>query len=160
MQETQNWFLGGEDPLEKEMATHSRSLAWKIPQTEESIRLQSMGSQRVRHNLATKQQQRMYSLMKSKLPTAPRRNRGSGSSEPLATEFSSTDQFITLFSVFLFKDQSIHNLVFCVLLFKVIFLICSVDSLTLNSRPTALWLTPEWSLSNTCGFSIRYITAF
>ena len=160
MQETQNWFLGGEDPLEKEMATHSRSLASKIPQTEESARLQSMGSQRVRHNLATKQQQRMYSLMKSKLPTAPRRNRGSGSSEPLATEFSSTDQFITLFSVFLFKDQSIHNLVFCVLLFKVIFLICSVDSLTLNSRPTALWLTPERSLSNTCGFSIRYITAF
>ena len=138
MQETQVQSLGGEDPLEKEMATHSRSLASKIPQTEESARLQSMGSQRVRHNLATKQQQRMYSLMKSKLPTAPRRNRGSGSSEPLATEFSSTDQFITLFSVFLFKDQSIHNLVFCVLLFKVIFLICSVDSLTLNSRPTAL----------------------
>ena len=42
--------LGREDPLEKEMATHSNILAWKIPWTEEPSRLQSMGSQRVRHN--------------------------------------------------------------------------------------------------------------
>ena len=41
---------GWEDPLEKEMATHSSILAWKIPWTEESCRLQSMGSQRVRHD--------------------------------------------------------------------------------------------------------------
>ena len=39
-----------EDPLEKAMATHSSTLAWKIPWTEEPGRLQSMGSQRVRHN--------------------------------------------------------------------------------------------------------------
>ena len=49
--------LGWEDPLEEEMATHSSILAWKIPWTEEPGGLQSMGSQRVRHNLATKQQQ-------------------------------------------------------------------------------------------------------
>ena len=42
--------LGQEDPLEKEMATHSSTLAWKIPWTEELGRLQSMGLQRVRHN--------------------------------------------------------------------------------------------------------------
>ena len=42
--------LGWEDPLEKEMATHSNTLAWKIPRTEEPCRLQSMVSQRVRHN--------------------------------------------------------------------------------------------------------------
>ena len=42
--------LGQEDPLEKEMATHSSTVAWKIPQTEEPGRLQSMGSQRVGHN--------------------------------------------------------------------------------------------------------------
>ena len=42
--------------LEKEMATHSSTLAWKIPWMEEPGRLQSMGSQRVGHNLATKQQ--------------------------------------------------------------------------------------------------------
>ena len=42
--------LGGEDPLEEEMATHSSILAWKIPQTEEPGGLQSLGSQRVRHN--------------------------------------------------------------------------------------------------------------
>ena len=44
-QETWARFLGQEDPLEKEMATHSRILAWRIPQTEEPGRLQSMGSQ-------------------------------------------------------------------------------------------------------------------
>ena len=41
--------LGQEDPLEKETATHSSTLAWKIPWTEETGRLQSMGSQRVGH---------------------------------------------------------------------------------------------------------------
>ena len=45
MQETQTWSLDWEDPLEKEMATHSSTLAWKIPWTEERGRLQSMGSQ-------------------------------------------------------------------------------------------------------------------
>ena len=47
MQETQVQSLGGEDPLEKEMATHSSTLAWKSSWTEESGRLQSMGSRRV-----------------------------------------------------------------------------------------------------------------
>ena len=42
--------LGREDPLEKEMATHSSILAWKIPWTEEPGRLQSMGLQRVGHD--------------------------------------------------------------------------------------------------------------
>ena len=42
--------LGREDPLEKEMATHSSTLAWKIPRTEEPCRLQSMGSQTVGHD--------------------------------------------------------------------------------------------------------------
>ena len=44
MPETRVQSLGWEDPLEKEMATHSRTLAWKIPWTEEPGRLQSMGS--------------------------------------------------------------------------------------------------------------------
>ena len=42
--------LGWEDPLEKEMATHSSILAWKIPWTEEPGRLQSIGLQRVEHD--------------------------------------------------------------------------------------------------------------
>ena len=50
MQETGVQSLGREAPLEKEMATHSSTLAWKIPWTEEPGRLQSMGSQRVGHN--------------------------------------------------------------------------------------------------------------
>ena len=50
MQETQVRSLGREDPLEKETATHSSILAWKIPWTEEPGRLQSMGWQRVGHN--------------------------------------------------------------------------------------------------------------
>ena len=50
MQETRVRSPGWEDPLEKEMATHSSTLAWKIPWMEEPSGLQSMGSQRVGHN--------------------------------------------------------------------------------------------------------------
>ena len=50
MRETQVRSLGWEDPLGKEMATHSSTLAWKIPRTEKCGRLQSVGSQRVGHN--------------------------------------------------------------------------------------------------------------
>ena len=53
MWETQVRSLGREDPLEKEMAIHSSTIAWKIPWTEELGRLQAMGSQRVRHDWAT-----------------------------------------------------------------------------------------------------------
>ena len=49
--------MGREDPLEKAMATHSSVLAWRIPWTEEPGGLQSMGSQRIRHNPA-----RMHTL--------------------------------------------------------------------------------------------------
>ena len=68
MRETRVRFLGWEDPLEKEMATHSSALAWKIPWMEERGRLQSMGSQRVRHNWATS----LYiPLLKISLPLHP-----------------------------------------------------------------------------------------
>ena len=50
VQETWVRSLGWEDPLEKEMATHSSTLAWKIPWTEEPCRLPSMGLQRVGHD--------------------------------------------------------------------------------------------------------------
>ena len=50
MWETWVQSLGWEDPLEKEMATHSNVLAWRIPWTEKPGRLQSMGLQRVGHN--------------------------------------------------------------------------------------------------------------
>ena len=50
VRETQIQSLGWEDPLEKEMATHSSILAWKISWTEEPGGLQSIGSQRVRHD--------------------------------------------------------------------------------------------------------------
>ena len=53
MQETWVRSLGREDPQEKEMATHSSTLAWKIPWMEECGRLQSTGSKRVRHDWAT-----------------------------------------------------------------------------------------------------------
>ena len=50
MRETQVQSMDQEDPLEKEMATHSSTLAWKIPWMEERGRLQSMGLQRVGHD--------------------------------------------------------------------------------------------------------------
>ena len=49
-------FLGWEDPLEKEMATHFSILAWEIPWTEEPCGLHTTGSQRARHDLTSKQQ--------------------------------------------------------------------------------------------------------
>ena len=59
-QEMQFQFLGQEGPLEKEMSTHSTVLAWEMPWTEEPGGIQSMGSQRVGHDLMTKQQQQNY----------------------------------------------------------------------------------------------------
>ena len=56
MQEMWVRSLGQEDPLEKEMATHSSILAWEIPRAEEPGGLQSMGLQKVRHDLGPKQQ--------------------------------------------------------------------------------------------------------
>ena len=53
MWETQVQSLGQEDPLEKEMGTHSNILAWRIPWTEKPGRPQSMGSQKVKHDYAT-----------------------------------------------------------------------------------------------------------
>ena len=53
MQETPFQSLGQGDPLEEEMATHSSILAWKIPLTKEPGGLQSMGSQRIGHDLLT-----------------------------------------------------------------------------------------------------------
>ena len=50
MQETQVRYLGQEDPLEKEMATHSSVAAWRVPWTEEPGGLQSMGSKKVGHD--------------------------------------------------------------------------------------------------------------
>ena len=53
IQETRIWSLGQEDPLEKEMETHSSTFAWRIPWTEEPGRLKSLGSERVGHDWAT-----------------------------------------------------------------------------------------------------------
>ena len=54
IQETWVRSLGQEDPLEKEIATHSSTLAWRIPWMKEPGRVQSMGSQRIRHDCVTK----------------------------------------------------------------------------------------------------------
>ena len=57
MQETRVQSLGQEDPLEKQMATHSSILAWDIPWTEEPGGLESTGSQKLRNNFVAKEQQ-------------------------------------------------------------------------------------------------------
>ena len=61
-QEMLVWSLGQEDPLQKEMVTHSSILAWEIPWTEEPGGLLSMGSQRVGRGLLTKQQHAPFHL--------------------------------------------------------------------------------------------------
>ena len=63
MQEIRVQSLGWDNPLEKEMATHSSIPAWEITWTEEPGGLQSMGSQRVREDLATKQQQWILTML-------------------------------------------------------------------------------------------------
>ena len=63
MQETWVQSLGLEDSLQKGMATHSSILAWKIPWTEDPGGLQFMGSQRVGHDLVTKQQFSLATLI-------------------------------------------------------------------------------------------------
>ena len=60
--ETQVQSLGQKEPLEKEMATHSSILAWRIPRTEEPGELQSMGLQRVGHNWAHQEQKGLEAL--------------------------------------------------------------------------------------------------
>ena len=65
MQEPWVWSLAWEDPLEMEMATHSNILTWKTPWAEEPGGLQSMGSQGVRHDLATEQKQPICNLANS-----------------------------------------------------------------------------------------------
>ena len=62
MAQTQVQSLGQEDPLEKGTATHSSILAWRIPWTKETGGLQPVGLQRVKHNLATKQHDRMEAI--------------------------------------------------------------------------------------------------
>ena len=71
MQEMQVSYLGWEDPLEKEMATHSIILAWKIPWTVEPGMLQSMGSLRVRHDLVTIQHNVQVSMLLSQFNPHP-----------------------------------------------------------------------------------------
>ena len=56
----QVWSLGREDPLEKKMSTHPSIFAWEMPWMEETDGLQSMGSQRARHDLVTTQQQHIF----------------------------------------------------------------------------------------------------
>ena len=72
MQEIRVRSLCREDPLEKEMATHSSILTWKIPWMEEPGRLQSMGWQKVRQNLATKQQRTTTNLYLQSCPPGSR----------------------------------------------------------------------------------------
>ena len=71
--ETKVQSRGGEDSLEKEMATHSSILAWEIPWTEEPSGLQSLGLQRVRHDLVIKPSPPLFTYLESALNCVSRR---------------------------------------------------------------------------------------
>lgn len=77
--------------------------------------------------------------------TAPRGNTGPGPWESLVTVFSSSNQYTTLFYVYVYL--------------KTHYLICSVDSLTLKSWPTAPWLRPKQTFPDKCTFSIELLTS-
>ena len=89
MQETWVRSLGREDPLEKEMATHSSILAWRIPWTEEPGGLQSMGSQRVGHNWVTNTF--TNTLRKEKEPWSPK--------DVIYISFKAIFEFLELFNI-------------------------------------------------------------
>ena len=78
MQETQVQSLNQKDPLEKEIATHSSILAWRIPWTEGPGRLQSMGSQRVRHDWVTNTLERRQEVPALNVPCQPPQSSQSG----------------------------------------------------------------------------------
>ena len=71
MRETQVRSLGREDPVEKEVATHSSILAWRIPWTEEPGKLQSLGSQIVRHDWVTSLSFFLYRILAQFYPCDP-----------------------------------------------------------------------------------------
>ena len=71
IQKTQIQFLGWKDPLEKEMATHSNILVWKIPWPEEPGGLESIGSQRVRQDWATELESTTYTPRTRIVPATP-----------------------------------------------------------------------------------------
>ena len=82
VQETWVWSLGGEDPLENGMATHSSIPAWEIPQTEGPGELQSMGLQRVGQDCATNTftflgTQKLHTVIKLNRSKAPERRKRS-----------------------------------------------------------------------------------
>ena len=74
MQETWVQSLGWEDPLEEDMATHSSTLVWRIPWTEEPGRLQSMGLQRVRHKDVTEKLSTAHNHIKGSSGSSAVRN--------------------------------------------------------------------------------------
>ena len=84
MQETQVLSQDQEEALEKEMTNCSSILAWEIPWTEEPGGLPSTGSQRVRHNLVTKQQQQQPGGVGSQSHLLPRSNKGEAPGAPTA----------------------------------------------------------------------------
>ena len=92
-------ILGWEDPLKREMATHSSILAWEIPQTEEPGGLQTLGHERIRHDLETKQQQ---TGSQSFLPSVP-----SGRAPAARDALGSTSYFVLNF---LAAPQSLQGL--------------------------------------------------
>ena len=78
--------LGWEDPLEEDVATHSRILAWRIPWTWEPGRLQSMGPQRVRHDWSDL----AHTHIDIHLPQRPRKRKGNKGDSPFLTRQSTT----------------------------------------------------------------------
>ena len=112
MRETWVRFLGQEDPLGKEMATHSSILAWRIPQTEEPGGLQSMGSQsRTRlsdfthftHSITVSQMPLDNESMITTAQSPEHLRRGSNT----LTSFLNTELPVTLYTSFLIKNSSI-----------------------------------------------------
>ena len=128
MQETQVQSLGQEDPLKKEMATRSGILAWKIPWTEKTGRLQSIGSQRVGHDWATN----TFSISLSTCFDVK-----------ATSQVCSYQTWNNSFQQHLFHTQIImtFKIVMCCYLYDFFY-----ANVTLGAKPTILLFYPSWNM--------------
>ena len=168
VQETQVQSLGWEDPLEKEMAPHSSFLAWKISWTEEPGGLQSMGSQRVRHNWVTNTYSKNVSLILQgpvqelllELPMPSQQAFLRAPRIPCVHSYSCTRWCFFFCFFFLPLSLSLHQDTADTLILRVRMLRAVLCSACLyipgfkKRESLALWYMLSWSAAVVCLFSV------
>ena len=140
VQGTQVRSLGQEDPLEKEMATHSNILAWENPWTEEPGGLQCMGSQRVGHDWATNTLEESFKMSKKMNSTISKTNEGD---EQATDHQNQTDQNTKVPKL---CSRNIHTAIYSCHIFDTVICMQPDSSMNLGLRKCNLPLSKSQSL--------------